>query len=108
MENIIDKVKESIKKKPFRATDAYSVATYGEKMNDEEIILKTINRIKEVIEAKALRNEYSMVQSLDEKIPNLKETVEKTFVELGFQVFILDKDTIPFINKTHIFICWDR
>lgn len=108
MNEIIEKAKDMLKKKSITAQNAYSVATYGEKLSDEEIIAKIIARITEIITAKANNGEYAMVQFVDDKIPTLKDAIINHFVELDFKVQILDKEIIPFINGSYLFIYWNK
>lgn len=92
------------KTKPLNALDAYTLTRYGKKMNIDELVEACIAEISSLMEAKSLRNSYSLIFELDEKLPDLEEVLYRRYSSLKFECKVLGKS--EGLGGPYLYLSW--
>lgn len=96
------------KPKPLSATDAYTITKYGVKLNETSLLMKCIEEINSLIQAKSAKNSYSLVFDLDENLPELGIELQKYYSNLEFNCFILDSKIDERIEVPQLYLSWKK
>lgn len=94
------------KPKPLSALDAYTITKYGLKLDKTSLSAKCIEEINSLIEAKSIKNSYSLVFDLDENLPELGISLQEYYTKLGFNCFILDSSIDKRIETPQLYLSW--
>lgn len=105
---MIDKIikKCKVENKPFTMFDAYSIAKYGSKFDEESLKKTCISGIQDQIKAKSNNGSYYATFELDENLPKLHQYLVDHFTSLGFRCLLLNSEVNPIINVPLLYISW--
>ena len=106
--NITEKIKDLTKKKQLNATQMYALTKYGDPMTENQIYERYIQTIDEMLESKARQGYYSLTIDADSGFPDISDKVIETYLNRGFNCFLLDSNSVSGINNPQIFISWNR
>lgn len=103
---VVDKVRNFLSSKPikFAGSKEYINATYGARTTIDAIISDTLTDIRNTIESKSNKHQYSIVWEIDTHIPGLEEAILKYLDSNEFTV--KDMNTLITLPKRTIFVTW--
>lgn len=94
------------KSEPLNALDAYTITKYGMRLSKEALYTKCTEEIFSLMQAKSIKNSYSLVFDLDENLPELGKYLEEYYSKLGFNCLILDSTIDKRIETPQLYISW--
>lgn len=105
---LLEKIKESVKRKTITASEAYTLSKYNQKLTEEEIFRRAIDNINSNISIKSQNGGSSIIYEFDYTFKDMQENLVKYFTDLGYNVLILDNKISEFIKTPKMAIFWEK